>query len=300
MSSDTKLPPRRVSPIQKEPDKTRPYNQAHQVQQAAAADFAGVELPEKKQKDESTMEWFTRSLSKPNPSELADMMRWTEKTLIGDNIVEYQMRWISRSISVLNKLDGLTQHDPFQMKKTMLLIVMADYLGQTRKGVFDREDTSGRISFGKWMKKPELRTVFEEMHTMMEEEVLNHELAEIKKATTITRVSAGRAAEVRMQLLEHANPWVQLQAARDIMQAADRATAAKGGATNWNISATLSEGQMDQLLTRANSELKGWEDIAAAAPGTEAGRPLVIIEQEGPVDEKHLERLAENIETSRP
>jgi len=293
MSHETGLPPRRVSPVQKEPVEAakRPYNESHRVQQSPNADFAGVELPEKKQAEESTIDWFARSLSKPNPSELADMMRWTEKTMIGDNIVEYQMRWISKSLSVLNKLDGLTQSDPHSMKKTMLLIVMADYLGTTRKAVFERSDTSGRLAFGKWMKKPELRSVFEEMHGMMEEEVLNHELAEVSKATTITRISAGRAAEVRMQLLEHPNPWVQLQAARDIMQAADRATASKGGKTNLNISATLSETQVDQLLRKAGEELRGWEDIAPA--GHADGRPVVIIEQESAVDEKQLKELAE-------
>ncbi len=95
-----------------------------------------------------------------------------------------------------------------------------------------------------------------------------------------------------MELLEHANPWVQLQAARDIMQSADRATAAKNGSTNVNIEATLTSDQVDQLLFKASEELKGWEDIAA--PGTEQGRPLVIIEQDTEINEKDIEQLTDH------
>ena len=63
------------------------------------------------------------------------------------------------------------------------------------------------------------------------------------------------------------------------MQAADRSTAAKGVVnTNLTIKAELSEGQITQLMEKATTELHNWDQLGAA-PGTENGRPVVILDQ---------------------
>ena len=261
---------------------------SHINQQGAAAEFAGVDLPERQQEGESTMEWFARSLGKPKSQDFTEMTKWVQKTALEEGIVEHHIRWLSKTKPILDKIDDwkVKNRDLLQMKRTILLVVTADYLSKPRKQVFDLDITSSRVAWERWMMKPDIRTIYEEIYSLMESEVMSHEINEVRKATRITRISAGRAAEVRTQLLEHPNPWVQLQAARDIMQAADKATAAKG-VTNLTIKAELSEGQISQLMERATKELSGWDELGAA-PGTENGRPVVILDQVEGSDDQEL------------
>lgn len=254
---------------------------SHKNQQGEAAEYAGVDLPERKQEDEGVLEWFARSLGKPKHEEFSEMTKWVQKTALEDNVIEHHIRWLAKTEPILSRIDGwkTKNADMMRMKRTILLVVSADYLSKPRKQVFDMDITSSRVAWDRWMTQPKLRSIYDEIYSLMESEIINHEINEIRKATRITRISAGRAAEVRTQLLEHPNPWVQLQAARDIMQAADRSTAAKGVVnTNLTIKAELSEGQITQLMEKATTELHNWDQLGAA-PGTENGRPVVILDQ---------------------
>jgi len=261
---------------------------SHEWQQGQSAEYAGVNLPERKQQDESTIDWLARSLGKPKHEEFAEMTRWVSKTALEDNITEHNLRWIENARPILDKIDQwkIKNSDLLQMKRTILLVVAADYMNKPRHKVFKLDITATETSWKRWMTIPRIRSVYEEIYSMMESEIMAHELAEVRKATRITRISAGRAAEVRTQLLEHPNPWVQLQAARDIMQGADRSTAAKGP-VSVTLKGELSEGQMAQLMDRATKELNGWDELGAA-PGTENGRPVVILDQTKVSDDQEL------------
>ena len=266
------------------------HEKSHQQQQGKAAEFAGIELPEGKGEDESTMEWFARSLGKPKHEDFSEMTRWVQKTAIEEGITEHHIRWLAKTKPILDRIDTWKTKNlqMLVMKRTILLVVTADYLSKPRAQVFNLAITSSRVAWEQWMMKPKIRSIYDEIYSLMETEVLEHELSEIRKATRITRTSAGRAAEVRTTLLEHPNPWVQLQAARDIMQAADKSTAAKGSVnTNINIKAELSEGQIAQLMEKATSQLSSWDELGAA-PGTENGRPVVILDQANSADDEKL------------
>ena len=234
-------------------------------------------------KDEDVLTWFARSIAKPSKEEFGEMLRWTRKTIVDEGVLEYQLRWLEKARPILNKLDRLPRITfPLRVKRTMLLLVAADYLHKPRNQVFELPGVAGRTAYERWMRRPDMAAVYHEVYALMETEVLEHELAEIRKATRITRISAGRAAEVRADLLENPNPWVVLQSARDIMQSADRQTAAKGTSnTSINISGQLSTEQIDQLLERAGEELHSWSQSQVQAP---ASRPVVILDQ--PQDEE--------------
>jgi hypothetical protein len=230
--------------------------------------------------DEDVLEWFARTLAKPSNAELGEMLRWTQKTVVQEGIIEHQLRWLTRARPILAKIDKLTTIvNPLKVKRTMLLLVTADYMHKPRQKVFDLPGIAGRTAYERWMRRPELASIYHELYALMEAEVLEHELSEIRKATRITRTSAGRAAEVRSALLEHPNPWVALQSARDIMQSADRQTAAKGGKTNVSLSAQLTTEQVEQLLNRASKELNSWADLASAQQD-DSHRPVIIVDQQ--------------------
>jgi hypothetical protein len=218
-----------------------------------------VDQPENRQQDETTLEWFARSLAKPKEEDMSEMIRWTQQRIIKEQMVEYHARWIEKTIPMLKRLDNVPHvHDRILMKRTILLIVTADYLAETRQSVFDMDVTANRQAWTRWMKRPEIRAVYDDIFSAMESEVLNHELSAIRAATRTTRVSAARAAEVRASLLEHDNPWVQLTAARDVLQSASSDTASK---QSIRVQAALSEGQVEELLARANAELTKWSQL---------------------------------------
>ena len=220
--------------------------------------------------------WFAHQIGKPKEEDLTEMLRWTQKTLVEESVTEYQIRWITRAIPILAKLDkDKSLHRPAQTKRTFLLLVAADYLHKPRYKVFQLPGTGSQAAYHRWLKKPHIRAIYDELYGVMEEEVLEHELSEIRKSVRVTRISAARAAEVRAELLEHPNPWVALQSARDIMQSADRQTAAKGMENrSVNIHATLTAEQVEQLLERAGDELADFD--TQYMDTTPDGRPLII------------------------
>ena len=244
----------------------------------ASANTSIVPQNELRGEDEDVLAWFARSLAKPNKEEFGEMLRWTRKTIVEEGVLEYQLRWLEKARPILDKLDTLPRVTfPLRVKRTMLLLVAADYLYKPRQGVFELPGVAGRTAYERWMRRPDMAAIYHEIYALMETEVLEHELSEIRKATRITRISAGRAAEVRADLLENPNPWVALQSARDIMQSADRQTASKGtSSASLNLSGQLSTEQIDQLLERAGDELRSWSRSQVQAP---ASRPVVILDQ---------------------
>lgn len=220
--------------------------------------------------------WFAHMIGKPKDEDFAEMLRWTQRTLVEESITEYQIRWINRAIPILNKLDDARDlANPAATKRTFLLLVAADYLHKPRHRIYDLPGTISMGSYYRMMKKPAIRAVYDELYQVMTEEILEHELHEIRKSVRITRISASRAAEVRAELLAHPNPWVALQSARDIMQSADRQTANKGHDNRQlNINATLTAEQLTQLLNRAGEELSDWDTQYMST--TDDGRPLII------------------------
>ena len=220
--------------------------------------------------------WFAHQIGKPKDEDFAEMLRWTQKTLVDEAITEYQIRWINRAIPILHKLDSFSDLvNPSATKRTFLLLVAADYLHKPRYKVFQLPGTGSMANYYRWLKKPHIRAVYDELYQVMTEEILEHELSEIRKSVRVTRISAARAAEVRAELLDHPNPWVALQSARDIMQSADRQTAAKGyDNRNLTINASLTAEQLTQLLDRAGQELSDWDTKYMST--TADGRPLII------------------------
>lgn len=242
--------------------------------------------PDARQKDEDALEWFARSLGKPNDSDFAEMLRWTERTMQAESIEEYRIRWITKARPILDKLDSMvSQGNVLQVKRTILLVVTADYMDKPRQKVFELDGTASRTAWTRWMKRPDLKGVYHEVYRIMEDEVFEHELSSIRHATRVTRISAGRAAEIRATLLENPNPWVALQAARDIMQSADKQTAAKGVEnTSINISAQLTPTQIDQLFTRASDQLDSWTSSFAQQSKDKHDRPIIIIDRDDEED----------------
>ena len=232
--------------------------------------------------------WLGGMLAKPNDTDMASMVKWTKKTLAEAQIEEHGYVWMEKVRPLLHKLNTVAgRRDALRMKRTIMLLVAADYMNQPRTTVYNMDYTATRQGFIRWMKEPKVFAIYSEIKAVMEDEVLEHEFEAIRHATRVTRMSAGRAAEVRRDLLEHDNPWVALQAARDISQTADRATASKGSqSTSISISASLSDTQVQQLLERATAELRGWNDIVPDNAGLPDGRPLVIVEQ-APEPEPH-------------
>lgn len=222
------------------------------------------------------MDWLANTLAKPVASDLAEMMRWTEQVMIEEAITEYQMRWMSRARPVLDKIDSAPNVvNALQTKRTILLVVAADYLHKPRQRVFELEGTAGRAAWDRWMKRPHIRAVYDEVYSIMADEVLEHEMHEIRKANRITRISASRASEVRAELLDHPNAWVRLQSARDIMQSADRSTAAFANQPASDQAASgLTPAQLDQLMQHAAKQLSQWDDAAAEA----YERPVILVD----------------------
>jgi len=286
--SDYSVPPRAAGSSQVSgpptPDvvKASPSNvQKRATGKKGYADQVGSRPP----KDASTQEkmtWLSTTLAKPNNQDFTDMMRWTKKTLVDAQVEEHGYRWMEKARPLIAKLDKVAgKRDVLRMKRTMILLVAADYMAHPRERVYELDYTATRQGMLRWMKDPAVFAIFNEIRTIMEDEVLEHEFEAIRHATRVTRMSAGRAAEVRSTLLEDPNPWVALQAARDIMQSADRQTASKGSlSTSLSISAELSDSQVQQLLERATTELEGWRDIRPDNAGLPDGRPLVIVEQQ--------------------
>lgn len=231
----------------------------------------------KLRKDTDPYEFFKDSISRPNNSDIADMLRWQQKQLNEAEIQEHYMEWTEKIRPLINKVDQVAgSRDPLTIKRTFILLVAADYFHRPKEQVFQLEYTITRAGWHRWMKDPQLAALYDQMYRIMEEEVIDHEIKSIRHATRVTRMSAGRAAEVRRDMLENKNPWVALQAARDIMQSASADTADKGN-TSVSIKASLSEEQVQRLLDRATTELRGWQDIS---PTHHDERPIVIIEQD--------------------
>jgi hypothetical protein len=288
---ETPVPDRALPPVQDRANATAVQDRATptvQAQEDATVLATANTSTELRDEDEDVLEWFARSIAKPSNAELGEMLRWTQKTIVQEGVTEHHLQWLTKVRPILNKLDTMSVVNPLKVKRTMLLLITADYFNKPRQKVFELPGTAGRTAYERWMRKPELAAIYNEIYALMESEVIEHELAEIRKATRITRTSAGRAAEVRASLLEHPNPWVALQSARDIMQSADRQTAAKGS-THTNLNVQLTAHQVDQLLDRAGSKLQSWDELAEA--DYDHDRPVVILDQQ-PEQEEELDQTA--------
>lgn len=165
--------------------------------------------------------------------------------------VEHQ-DWYAEVQEVLSEL-SLDNPASLKRRNTIMYLAWADFSGTPRWQVFEDPRTLSSYQFySVAQREPQFARLSARVREIMNNHLVDQEARAVRLATFLIRAAAPRAAGRIIALSDDANPFVALNAARHILNAADKGTADKGGAV------TISPADLAMLAEQAAQELEAW------------------------------------------